>query len=492
MLALFALNSGAAQSNDLRLELVTSEVASPCAGRPLAFDLARGPDDSVVLAWVEQGGDGAQSLRMAAYSALRSAWSAPRTIASSSTLLHPVDGTELTLSADEAGRMAVAWVGAAHSGAKGSEVFATLSEDGGATWTKPQMLSAPGLSASQPSFAWRQGGGWLATWLEASGETGLQVCVREVGQAGILRPEGAVAHRAATTAIASFPDGTDLIAFRAFRPDEGVDSWAIRRFENIWQAPQRLGRDGLTGVAPARDPIRLSVSPPRIAAAWFTAADDEPRIVVASSPDAGARWTRASRTDLGHPVGAPDLVLLSDGSQLVAWIEGSGGDPSLPPGILVRRYSAGGGSVRPAHVVKDEPGNFPASPRLAVLRDQREEPVVLLMAFEQGAASAKLRFLHLRLPSPTALAQIDTSCNCNTAALPGFPIRGNILSIDAVHSRLHIRHDSIPGIFRPGEIEVQVSAAAIGAVREGRGIMGRIERRDGTWHMSDIRTFVLP
>ena len=38
---------------------------------------------------------------------------------------------------------------------------------------------------------------------------------------------------------------------------------------------------------------RLAADGPRMGAAWFTAADDEPRVLVSTSPDAGTRMTRA-------------------------------------------------------------------------------------------------------------------------------------------------------------------------------------------------------
>lgn len=492
ILALFALHSAAAQGNDLRLVPELSELVSPCAGTPLAFDLSRGPDNSVVLAWVEKASDGVQSLRIASYSALKAKWTEAKTIAASPALLHPAHSKELRLSVDEAGRVAVVWIGMASHGSEPSQVFAVLSDTGAGTWKAPLLLSSPEHAASQASFTWRQGGGWIATWLETSGKDASQLCIREADQAQALHVEGSTPLVTAATTSVSFPDGTDLIVFRSFSPEEGCDPWMVRRFEGNWDAPQRLGREGWKGLVQASEAIHLSVSAPRISMAWFTAADDEPRILVTSSPDAGARWTQVTRVDLGHAVGAPDIVLLSDGSQLVAWIEGQGSDLSLPPGILLRRYSPGGGSVQPAYVIKDEPGNFPAGPRLAVLRDQTGEAAELIMAVEQGVAPGNLRILRLKLPSPEALREIDSSCNCSGASLPGFPIRGRILSVDTEHSLLRISHDSVPGVFRRGELEVQVSPAVVAVVREGRGIMGRIERSNGTWLMSDVRTYAVP
>ncbi len=491
ILVLTALTQASAQGNDLRLEVVSSEVALPCKGMPLAYDLAKGPANTVALAWVEQQGSVGQMLRYASYSARKAEWSLPRTVFESPTLLHPLHQRELKLAIDTLGRMALVWTGPVASSAEVSQVWVALSEDNGASWKAPLQLSETGRSASQPSFVWREGGGWLATWVEATSQGASQVCMREAGKTEIARISGATAFPATATVSNTFPDGTDVIAFRMSTTEDGCDPWMLRRFDDQWQVPERLGREGWKSGILAGDLVRFSVSAPALSMAWFTAGDGEPRVLLASSPDAGARWTRSSRVDLGHPVSAPDIALLRDGSQLVAWVEGQGMDQSMPPGILLRRYSFGGGTVRPAYVIKDETSNFPVGPRLAVLVDQPGAPVELLLAFEQGSASTRLRMLLLGLPPQEILAELDSSCNCNAGAQTGLPIRGRILKINTDKSTLRIGHDAIPGLFRRGELEVQVSATVLAVVREGRGIMGRIEHSEGTWLMSNVRTYVM-
>jgi hypothetical protein len=51
------------------------------------------------------------------------------------------------------------------------------------------------------------------------------------------------------------------------------------------------------------------------------AAEDEPRVFVAFSEDAGASFGEAFRVDEGEPLGRVDIALLPDGSALVLWLE---------------------------------------------------------------------------------------------------------------------------------------------------------------------------
>ncbi len=55
--------------------------------------------------------------------------------------------------------------------------------------------------------------------------------------------------------------------------------------------------------------------------AWFTAAKEVPRVKVAFSDDAGATFGSPIQVDEGSPVGRVDVLIMSDGSALVSWLE---------------------------------------------------------------------------------------------------------------------------------------------------------------------------
>lgn len=58
-----------------------------------------------------------------------------------------------------------------------------------------------------------------------------------------------------------------------------------------------------------------------VAAAWYTRAQDQPRVLVSFSRDAGGSFAAPVRVDEGEPLGRVDVTLL-DGCALVVWMEG--------------------------------------------------------------------------------------------------------------------------------------------------------------------------
>lgn len=93
-----------------------------------------------------------------------------------------------------------------------------------------------------------------------------------------------------------------------------------------------------TGACPVNGPS-VAARGESVAVAWFTAADDVPRVKVAFSDDAGERFGEATVVDDGDPSGRVDLLMLADGSVLVSWLERTGGEWAE---VRVRHVTAGG------------------------------------------------------------------------------------------------------------------------------------------------------
>ena len=76
----------------------------------------------------------------------------------------------------------------------------------------------------------------------------------------------------------------------------------------------------------------------QVAVAWFTAAQNTPRIKLSFSIDEGQSFGTPVQIDDGFPIGRLDTILLQEGSALVSWIE------NIDDGaeIRVRRVHADG------------------------------------------------------------------------------------------------------------------------------------------------------
>jgi hypothetical protein len=224
--------------------------------------------------------------------------------------------------------------------------------------------------------------------------------------------------------------------------------------------------------------------------AWFTASDDEPRVLVSTSPDAGTLWTMAQRADLGHPAGRVDTLLLRDGSQYVLWLEDRGEDDSQPAGIYLRRYNGFGGSMIPARLAPEGPAQVSGAPRLALVKDDDVSgPAQLLLVYTQAGPPARVRTLLATLPSTAELMEMDSDCACSAGKeiVAGYAVKGRVLAVDAEGRRLQVQHGPIPGLMRAGELAVRVAPTVAAAVQPGRGFLARLEKRGGEWWIFDVR-----
>jgi hypothetical protein len=67
--------------------------------------------------------------------------------------------------------------------------------------------------------------------------------------------------------------------------------------------------------------VSLAANRQSVAAAWFTGANDKPRVNLAFSQDSGKHFTDPVQVDSGNPFGYPAVVILDGGDALVSWLE---------------------------------------------------------------------------------------------------------------------------------------------------------------------------
>ena len=492
--------SGARAVNisDQKLVVDVKELASPAADGSLGAVLAQGPDGTVYLAWMEPAGARGTALKFAALDAYRKRWSEPRLIAQGPDLWADAENTP-ALAVQAAGRMLAVWpvVGTATGkttlpDTPGRSVW-SRSDDGGLTWSAPQPLSRESEVTEFATAISLADGRFLAAWLDGRAKSSdrRQLWARIVGPEGPDQLVDPSVCPGCPLALVPFPDGSASLAYRG-RTEGGIRDHFIARFNNDrWEAPTPLGREGWKPAAegPADGP-RLAADGPRMGAAWFTAADDEPRVLVSTSPDAGTLWTMAQRADLGHPAGRVDTLLLRDGSQYVLWLEDRGEDESQPAGIYLRRYNGFGGAMMPARLAADGPAQVSGVPRLTLVKDDDVSgPAQLLLVYTQAGPPARVRALIATLPSTAELMEMDIDCPCSAGKeiAVGYGVKGFILAVDGEGHRLRVQHGPIPGLMRGGELAVRVAPAVAAAVQPGRGFLARLEKRGGEWWIFDVR-----
>lgn len=489
-LAGLALPCAASYRSEIKFPVQVRDLGLPGPNSASAFALQSAGEGRVALAWLERSErDGSLALFVSVYGSSEARWSKPVKLATGEARLPAKARAEIAFSAGEGANWAVAWTASVEGAEPRTAVFASLSRDGGRTWGEPQRVSSSSTEAKSPSLFWSAEEGWRAAWLERAASA--QSFSPAVGAlaSGASKTFGEVAAGAeGACSLLVFPDGTELLSYRGLASDGSSDPWMLRRWESLWEEPRRLGREGWKVSGQQPGPVSLSSSAPRVAAAWYTASDGEPRILTSSSPDAGQRWTSVARVDLGHPVGDPALLQLSDRSQLVAWAEGPGDDDSQPAALYLRRYAPNGGSIAPALLERLEARSLAGAPSLCLFASGANA-AELCVAFRYEGQGGGLRVLRLSLPSRAQVEEYDRSCNCGPSDQPGFSIRGRVLSSSVSGKVLRFGHDAVPGILRKGELEATVEPVVAEAAKPGRGILGRLEWREGRWFLSDVRLY---
>jgi hypothetical protein len=124
-----------------------------------------------------------------------------------------------------------------------------------------------------------------------------------------------------------------------------------------------------------------------VAVAWFTGAQDTPRVRLARSEDAGASFGAPVTIDEGRPAGRVDVELLPDGAALVSWIELSTGGAD----VRWRRVDAQGGVDGAAVIGPISPARASGIPRIA------RAGARLLAVYTEAGERPRLRVFEARL-----------------------------------------------------------------------------------------------
>jgi hypothetical protein len=308
-------------------------------------------DGRVFLSWLEPAGEGVHALRFAVRD--DTAWSRPRTIAAGSGFF--VNWADFpSVAALPDGRLAAHWLVRSGPGRYAYDVHIATSADGGETWSPSVVPHRDGTETEHgfaSLFPWHDGT-LAAVWLDGRNFAGaaddhghgsgadMTLRFTTIGADGAAAPETLLDPRiceCCQTSAALTARGP-IVVYRDRSTEEVRDISIVRFADGAWTAPRTVHRDGwqITG-CPVNGPAAAAEGD-RVAVAWFTAANDSPRVHVAFSADAGASFAVPARVDDGDPIGRVDLVLLDNGDALVSWVERVGEEAE----IRLRRVSPAG------------------------------------------------------------------------------------------------------------------------------------------------------
>ena len=164
---------------------------------------------------------------------------------------------------------------------------------------------------------------------------------REMGVDGTPGPEtlmdGRVCDCCQTDATMT-PVGP-VVVYRDRTEAEIRDIYITRLVEGNWTDGEVVYEDGWNiGGCPVNGPS-VAMAENELYVGWFTGAEEQPRVKVASSSDMGASFGAPTVIDDGNPAGRVAVVGLSNGEALVSWLERTGAEGAE---VRMRRINSEG------------------------------------------------------------------------------------------------------------------------------------------------------
>ena len=386
--------------NPTASSLVVRELDTPARAASGQPNLHASADGRVYLTWLEAIGEKRHALRFAVFNGR--GWSESRTIVEGEDMLvNPADFPSLVV--PPGGSMVAHWPVKGEPGTHASSIRIARSTDGGKTWSKP-VIPHTDRSMTEHGFVsmlpW-PGGRALAVWLDgrnmkeehngghgsSTGGTNLRYTI--IGTDGRASEDLLIDPRACEccqTSAALTSEGS-LVVYRDRSEKEVRDISAVRFSKGKWSEPLVVSADGweIHG-CPVNGPS-VSADGRRVAVAWFTAAKETPRVKVAFSGDAGASFGQPIQVDDSSPTGRVDVLMLSDGSALVSWLErtANGGE------VRVRRIKPDGSRDQSVTLAESSALRVTGFPQMARTGNE------VIFAWTQPGATSRVRTVVAKL-----------------------------------------------------------------------------------------------
>lgn len=324
--------------------------------------------DAVIATWIEPSGGDAHRVRFARLEHPARRWSAASTVLESAELL--ASSVDFPVAAQAASGAYYVTLLMRGREPHASFVHLATSRDG-REW---RVLGPVHDDATETEHGhaslFVEGGDVRAVWLDGRAWVeGGPMAIRSAAVAadGTMMDASVVDPRVCDccqTAGVATAEGT-FVAYRDRDESELRDIATVRRIDGGWTSPRTVHEDGWTiRGCPVNGPQAAALGR-RVALAWYTEAGGAPRVRVAFSEDAGARFGAPIDVDASRPIGRVDVEWADDGTALVSWLGAARPDGELA--VLLRRVAPDrrvGAIVEAAHTGSSRPAGVPRLARL--------------------------------------------------------------------------------------------------------------------------------
>ncbi|MEO0337879.1 MAG: hypothetical protein AAF242_01570 [Bacteroidota bacterium] len=316
----------------VRYELVPIALESTNSGMPNLFTNNEG---DIYLSWIEKPND---SLAILKYSMLQNEqWSAPRIISQGTNWFVNWADFPSIAQFPKSKQLIGHWLQKRAAGTYDYDVHLSISDQATSEWN-PSFVPHRDSIAAEHGFVTLlplPKGNIQAVWLDgrntktdvgghSNGHNGaMTLRVAEVDQNGQLHEEfeldGRVCDCCQTDAAMS--EAGPIVVYRDRSPSEIRDVALIRKVKGSWLSPQIIGQDQweING-CPVNGPA-ITAEGKQIAVAWFTMAQEAPKVQVAFSRNAAATFGQPIILDAIDPIGRVDILFIDERKVGLTWID---------------------------------------------------------------------------------------------------------------------------------------------------------------------------
>jgi hypothetical protein len=342
----------------------------PTRSESMSPNLAIGSDGTVLLSWQELEGE-QEALKFSQL--IDWQWGPARTVARGDNwFVNWADFPSVVpISPD---LWAAHWLVSQPAGGYAYDVFVSLSTDAGELWSEAMNPHRDGTETEHGfvtlypddkgvGLVWLDGRN-MVDWESGNvAHTGMTLRSASLSADLLLSNEEQVDGLicdCCQTDVAITNDGPVAI-YRNRTTDEIRDIYVTKHDGNRWLEGRPLGNDNWNiNACPVNGPA-IDADGDIVAIAWFTAADDIPRVQIVFSDDAAESFAAPIEVDRQETLGQVGLAVLPDGDVAVSWLRKT---PIESAELCLRRVSPDG-SMGPVRVISidDEVPRF-SNPQL--------------------------------------------------------------------------------------------------------------------------------
>jgi hypothetical protein len=353
------------------LDIPAPVVIEVPAGADAALPHVSEAGSGAILSWVEPDSAG-HVLRFARWDG--AAWSEPGVVARGDGWFVNWADFPSVIALDD-NHLAGHWLQRSGAGTYAYDVMLSRSSDGGSTWSqpiRPHADATPTEHGFVSMFPVEAGLG--VVWLDgrrfaadgdapATNEMTLRYSAFGADTGSVETVLDDRACDCCQTAAAMTARGP-LVAYRDRTDGEIRDIAVTRLVDGEWTEPRTVHADDWhIDACPVNGP-QADAQGDDVVLAWFTAAQDTPRVHVAFSRNAGETFDVPMRIDGGDPLGRVDVLLLDDARALVVWLERTAEGASVN-GRIVTHDGRSGATLAIAQTLAQRPSGFPRMARYA-------------------------------------------------------------------------------------------------------------------------------